>query len=303
MAKETKSYYAAVDIGSNAMRLLIKEAIQNKKGILLQKNLLVRLPLRLGTDAFTKGKLSSETTRKLCCAMTAYSQILSMYPNVVYRVCATSAMREISNREKVLAQVKKASGITIEVIEGSEEARLLSEVRNAMAAQSANAATLFVDVGGGSTELNLFIGEQLVETTSFNIGTVRMLQQKVTDAEMNHFSEVLARMDALYKDIRVVGTGGNINKLVRINPYKLNSDDNRFIATEHLRRIYKELQPLSTAERMELYKLKPDRADVIVPAAEIFMRVLTALNAKGIDVPTSGLSDGIIQDLFKGQSR
>lgn len=292
-----KKYFAGIDIGSNAIRLLIKQVNFDFSVPELQKIQLVRVPLRLGADAFGEGKISKPMREKLVHLMKAYRELMNVFEVEAFRACATSAMREAYNSKKILTEVLRATGIKIEVISGEEEARLVSDSRF-RAGQLHNRYVLFVDVGGGSTELNLFEEGRLLSSASFNIGTVRLLENKVLPDVLDEFDEALAEFRAKYSGFEVVGTGGNINKLVRLNEENPAHRGERFISCENLRNLYEDMKGMSIAERMKAYNLKPDRSDVIVPAAEIFLNVLDTLKAKGISVPTSGLADGIISDLL-----
>lgn len=289
--------FASIDIGSNAIRLLVKEFdLDNPEGE-ARKLQLFRVPLRLGSDAFSEGKIGKASRRKLIHVMRAFHELLLLFEVESYRACATSAMREARNRKKIIAEVRLATGVSIEVVSGEEEARLVSDIRFRYA-QGDSPYVLFVDVGGGSTELNLFHGGVQLSRASFNIGTVRVLTGTVKDDAYRHFEEALNSFKAGYSNFEVVGTGGNINKLVRLAKENPAYRGMRFITYSDLKQLYDTMKGMSVEERMVAYNLKPDRADVIVPAAEIFLHVVETLQATGVSVPTAGLSDGIIFDLF-----
>ncbi len=290
--------FAAIDIGSNAIRLLLKEVdiASNEKKI--NKLQLVRVPLRLGTEAFSKGEISKETVNKMISLMKAFRHLMKIFEVSDYRACATSAMRKVSNNKRIIRKVHHKTGIKIEIISGEEEARLLSDIRiKSINKDNPSSHQLFVDVGGGSTELNLFENNNHLLATSFNIGTVRILQDCVKPETYDSFKETLLSLKNKYSDFAIVGTGGNINKLVRLQEKK-NGRDN-FISTDSLQRLYDDMTNMSIDERIRKYNLKGDRAEVIVPAASIFLEVVNSLSVNGIAVPTAGLADGIINELFK----
>lgn len=210
-----KVNYAAIDIGSNAVRLLIKSVNEPDAVEPLSKVQLLRVPLRLGGDAFTKGKISKKKSKQLISLMKAYKEIMSIYDVKEYRACATSAMRDSSNGKKLVEEIREKTGIAIEIIDGEEEARLLSDDRvEKITARGGH--FLYVDVGGGSTELNLVSEGQLEWSKSFNIGTVRLLSGMVNPAEKEAFIQFLEKVSAKYPEVNIIGTGGNINKLIRL---------------------------------------------------------------------------------------
>lgn len=291
-----KKHYAAIDIGSNAVRLLVKCTSGNPQAP-LSKVLLVRVPIRLGEDAFIKGRIGHRKAKELVLLMKAYKNLMKIYEIEAFRACATSAMREASNAADLVKTVKEKTGIGIEIIGGEEEATLISKSGLSKAVtQQGN--FLFVDVGGGSTELSLFINGTYIKRESFNIGTVRTLSGMVHTSTRQLFANTL---DKLYKEhgsCVLVGSGGNINRLVRLKPSGNTADGTPFISTNNLQTIYEELTSISEEERMVRFNLKPDRADVIVPAAAIFLQIARALHAPHIVVPTLGIADGIIEALY-----
>ena len=246
MISMKKVNYAAIDIGSNAVRLLIKCVNEENAPELMSKVQLIRIPLRLGEDAFTVGVISTEKEKKLIRLMKAYKQLMKIYDVVDYR----------------------ASGQNY----------------------------LYVDVGGGSTEINLISNGELKNSRSYNIGTVRMLSGMVKEEEKEALRTDLIGLATEYTPISIIGSGGNINKLFRLADKK--DKKASLLPIESLQDIYETLKALSTEQRIKQYKLKPDRADVIVPAAEIFLEIATHVKASGIIVPTIGLSDGIIDSLY-----
>ena len=293
----THTCYAAIDIGSNAVRLLIKkvkedETVLNKR---LSKVLLLRVPLRLGFDVFSLGEVSETKAVKLRRLMKAFRQLMKIYDVTDYRACATSAMRDARNGKSIIKKILKDTGISIEVIDGQEEARMIYNNHiECMADRTGN--YIYVDVGGGSTEINLISNGELKNSRSYNIGTVRMLSGMVKEEEKEALRTDLIGLAAEYAPISIIGSGGNINKLFRLADKK--DKKASLLPIESLQDIYETLKALSTEQRIKQYKLKPDRADVIVPAAEIFLEIATHVKATGIIVPTIGLSDGIIDSLY-----
>lgn len=287
--------YAAIDIGSNAVRLLIKK-YEKDDGEHLKKLLLLRVPLRLGFDVFAKGKVSPKKAENLIRLMKAYRQLMKIYDVDELRACATSAMRDAENGKELIKVIEDKTGIKIEIIAGEEEAKIV--YYNHIEYNGAPEGNyLYVDVGGGSTEINLLAHGELQESLSFNIGTVRILTDKVKDDEWTRLNEELTKIASQYKDLVIIGSGGNINKLYKLAKSK-NEEDNSF-SVEELSRMYHLLKPLSVEERIKKYDLKPDRADVIIPASEIFLTVASITGAKKIVVPVIGVADGIIDGLFE----
>lgn len=293
--KETT--YAAIDIGSNAVRLLIKRKNPDSEEpkFRLVKMLLLRVPLRLGFDVFSKGELSKKKAEDLVRFMKASKQLMKIYDVDKVRACATSAMRDASNGQDVIKEVCRETGIKMEIISGAEEARIV--FNNHLERGSVdNGNYLYVDVGGGSTELNMISEGSLVTSRSFNIGTVRILTGKV-DAE--HWIEMNSFIDELhsgYKNVRIIGSGGNINKLYKLAQCK--DTDSKSMSVEELDRMYGILEAMSVEERMETYNLRSDRADVIVPACRIFLDVARHIDARTILVPSIGVADGIIDGML-----
>lgn len=295
MKTNNLTHYAAIDIGSNAVRLLIKNVAVSEIKPLFRKVQLIRIPLRLGDDAFVYGKISEEKEKQLTHLMKAYKEIMEIYEVEEYRACGTSAMRDAANGNEVVARIEQAAGVKIDIIDGKEEARLI--LNNSIEQIYTGTGTyLYVDVGGGSTELNLIDDGVLKSSSSYDIGTVRMINNTVDPLLFDMFRHDLIKIHLLYPSIKVIGSGGNINKLIRLSnaPQK----DTPMLSISHLKDIYKELRNLTTEERMNRFRLKPDRADVIIPAAEIFLEIAKYTDTRFIIVPTIGLSDGIIDDIF-----
>ena len=295
-----KIHYAGIDIGSNAVRLLIKCLNDESSEELLSKVQLVRVPIRLGEDAFMKGRIGKKKSKKLISLMRAYKELMEIYDVSNYRACATSAMRDADNGLELVQAIEEEVGIKIEIISGREEAQLISQDLINGADIDSEATFLYVDVGGGSTELNLVQHGELLQSNSFNIGTIRQLSGKVEQEEVRLFESYLAQIKESYGEVQVVGSGGNINKLLRLGAPAERAKVN-FLKYANLQSVYDELVKYTSEERMIRFRLKPDRADVIIPAAEIFLLVGRIICCEKIIVPTKGLSDGIIESIYKEQ--
>lgn len=291
-----KVNYAAIDIGSNAVRLLIKsidrEAVQEKK---IKKVMMLRVPLRLGFDVFSIGELSEKKADKLRRLMKAFRQLMKIYDVDDYRACATSAMRDARNGRTIIKKIEKDTGIRIEIIDGQEEARMIYN-NHIECMEDRLGNYMYVDVGGGSTEINLLTNGELVWSVSYNIGTVRMLSNAVKEGTWQQMEEELMKVTGGVAAINIIGSGGNINKLFRLADKK----DKKLqrLPVSSLQTVYDVLKPLTPEERVEAFSLKQDRADVIVPAAEIFLKIAEVVHAEYIYVPVIGLSDGIIDNLY-----
>jgi exopolyphosphatase/guanosine-5'-triphosphate,3'-diphosphate pyrophosphatase len=286
---------AAIDIGSNAARLLISEAIPEKDGtVRFNKLNLVRVPLRLGFDVFEKGEISKEKRGMVLQTMKAYSHLINAYGVKQVIVCATSAMRDASNSADIIRKVKLETGLEIEIISGELEASLIYENHIAENMDTEH-SYLYIDVGGGSTELTFFADGKLISKESFNIGTIRLLKNSVTEAQWDAMKETIKLKTKGYKKIVAIGTGGNINKIFSLSKKK----DGRPLTLDLLKDYYKELSSYNLADRIRLYDLREDRADVIVPALLIYLNVMRWADAEEIYVPKIGLADGLIHHLYE----
>lgn len=291
---------AAIDIGSNGARLLIKSFDDNApESSRIKKLLFVRIPLRLGKDVFALGKISKERQRMMMHMMKGFRQFMELYNVEHFRACATSAMRDAENGKKVMRRIEKETGIRLEIIPGAEEAQLLCNnlVENI---ESGVGNFAYVDVGGGSTEISLLHDGVLAESHSFNVGTLRMLAGAVTPEERNAMCRMLEKYAENFPDTKIIGSGGNINRLFRLAKVK---GDSRSLSVTALKQLYAELAPLSLEERMEQFKLKDDRADVIIPAAEIFLLVARSLKCEDILVPNISLADSIVDGIYRDQKQ
>ena len=292
-----KKCYAAIDIGSNAVRLLIKKVEENENLVSkrLTKAMMLRVPLRLGFDVFSLGELSENKVVKLRRLMKAFRQLMKIYEVTDYRACATSAMRDARNGKSAIKKILRDTGIRIEIIDGQEEARMIYN-NHIECLEDRTGNYIYVDVGGGSTEINLLTNGTLVQSLSYNIGTVRMLSNAVKEETWAQMKDDLARLTADFTDINIIGSGGNINKLYRLADKK-DKKLQRMPVTS-LQTLYDELSPLTPEQRMKQFDLKADRADVIVPAAHIFLTIADTVKAEYIHVPVIGLADGIIDSLY-----
>jgi exopolyphosphatase/guanosine-5'-triphosphate,3'-diphosphate pyrophosphatase len=286
---------AAIDIGSNAARLLISEvSVDENNKASFNKVLLTRVPLRLGFDVFETGKISPHKTNLLLSTLKAFINLKDAFEVKYLKACATSAMRDATNGNEIIELVKKEAGIEIEIISGSDEASFIYENHVAENLDSAH-SYLYIDVGGGSTELTFFGNGKLVFKDSFNIGTIRLLKDKVPDAAWDEMKENIKDKTKGHKEVIAIGSGGNINKVYSLSKRK----DTKPLPLELLRDYYKELSSVSLEERKRLYNLRDDRADVIVPALQIYVNVMRWAGATEIYVPKIGLADGLVQHLWE----
>ena len=287
---------AAIDIGSNAARLLINEVIEPKKGKPeFTKLNLLRIPLRLGMDVFTNGEIGPEREKMVVDSMKVFSDLMKIYGVEHYRACATSAMRDAKNGVKIREMVKKTSGIDIEIISGDEEASLVYENHVAEGLDK-DFSYLYIDVGGGSTELTFYENGKMKNKNSFNIGTIRLLNNLVTEDHWKDMKEEIRKNINSKKAVVAIGSGGNINKVFSMSKTK----DGKPLFLSGLKNTYKELSLLSVTERMAKHNLREDRADVLVPALEIFTKVMTWSDINKIFVPKISVADGLIHQIYDG---
>ncbi|WP_157206588.1 Ppx/GppA phosphatase family protein [Mariniflexile maritimum] len=286
--------YAAIDIGSNAVRLLISNIIEQKgKPVLFKKNSLVRVPIRLGSDVFLNHKISKENTQRILDTMHAFKLLMKSHKVVKYKACATSAMRESLNGKQVVDLVFKQSGIKIDVIEGEEEAAIIAATDlNSYIDKSKT--YLYVDVGGGSTEFTVIHEGNPVTSKSFKIGTVRLLNDMVSNEAWHELEQWIKTHTVGYEKISVLGSGGNINKIFKVSGKALGKPLTYFYLTSY----YNMLQRYSYEERITELDLNQDRADVIIPATRIYLSAMKWSGAKNLYVPKIGLADGIIKSIY-----
>lgn len=285
---------AAIDIGSNAARLLITEVVENEKGIpLFNKLNLIRVPLRLGFDVFETGTISKEKVNRIVETIKAYKHLLNIYEVKHLKACATSAMRDASNAQDILRKVKLETGIEIKIISGDEEASYIYENHVAENLETGH-TYLYIDVGGGSTELTLFSNGKLSFKESFNIGTIRLLKNQVLESQWDEMKSYIKQGTKGFDDLIAIGSGGNINKVFSISKRK----EGKPLHLDLLKDYLKEFSSFSVKERMLLYKLREDRADVLVPALQIYVNVMRWAGATEIFVPKIGLADGLVHLLY-----
>ncbi len=285
---------AAIDIGSNAARLLIVEVSSDKFGNpIFNKLNLVRVPLRLGFDVFDKGEISKEKRGMILQTMKAYTHLINAYGVTNTIACATSAMRDAVNSNDIIRKIKMETGLNIEVITGDFEASLIYE-NHVAETMDTDHSYLYIDVGGGSTELTFFAEGKLIFKQSFNIGTIRLLKDMVPDIKWTDLKDFIKNKTKGYKKIVAIGTGGNINKVFSLSKKK----DGKPLSLDLLKDYYKEISSFSLEDRINIYKLRADRADVIVPALQIYINIMRWADSEEIYVPKIGLADGLIQHLY-----
>ena len=280
---------AAIDIGSNAIRLLIEEVRQFDGEIRIDKVSLTRVPVRLGEDVFTKGRISEERTRQLVKTMRAFWYLMDVHQVEMFRACATSAMREAKNRKVVIDTIEREANLKVEILSGEEEAELIFS--NYFSQNLNNKDNyLYIDVGGGSTEITLIRKGKRIKGKSFNIGTVRALAGGIDKNVWKEIQTWLATKSDTNNNLIAIGTGGNVNTLFKLQGKK----PNEMISYLEIKSLYRSLSAVSLDERIFNFKLRPDRADVIIPACEIYLRIMELTGVKQMMVPKVGLSDGMI---------
>ncbi|BAO77156.1 Ppx/GppA phosphatase family protein [Winogradskyella sp. PG-2] len=286
--------YAAIDIGSNAVRLLISNIIElDDEPVRFKKNSLVRVPIRLGADVFLNGEISEYNQERMLDTMKAFSLLIKSHGVVRYKACATSAMREASNSKPLTEKILKTCGINIDIIDGEEEATIIAAT-DLNAFIDPNKTYLYVDVGGGSTEFSIIHNGEKVKSKSFRIGTVRLLNDIVKNETWEELELWIKENTKQYYKIELIGSGGNINKIFKIS----GKDAGKPLTYFYLTSYYKMLQSYSYQERITKLNLNQDRADVIIPATRIYLSAMKWSGAKDIYVPKIGLSDGIIKSIF-----
>jgi exopolyphosphatase/guanosine-5'-triphosphate,3'-diphosphate pyrophosphatase len=295
--KNTPLNLGAIDIGSNAVRLLVAQAIPYKNETVdFTKLSLLRLPLRLGLDVFESGLISQEKVALLEKSMESFRLIMEIYGVTHFRACATSAMRDASNSPEIVQSVLKKTGINIEVISGREEAEIIYETHLRQSGAQ-NGSTLYIDVGGGSTELTLYSFGEKVLQESFDIGTIRLMSGKVKEEIWDEIKRSVKIAVKDHKPLKVVGSGGNINKLFALSKQK----EGQPITLSQLETFLRDLGSMTMEERMHTYQLRQERAEVIVPALQIYTSILRWAGAREISVPKIGLADGLVRNIYYNQ--
>jgi exopolyphosphatase / guanosine-5'-triphosphate,3'-diphosphate pyrophosphatase len=286
---------AAIDIGSNAARLLISDIVKNREGRPdFNKLNLIRVPLRLGFDVFEKKEISREKEEMIVKTIQAYKYLIDIYEVKYVKACATSAMRDAVNSDHIIRRVKSETGIEIKIISGDEEASVIYENHVAESLDKDH-SYLYIDVGGGSTELTFFSENQLVFKESFNVGTIRLLKNQVVEQQWDDIKNYIREKTKGHKKIIAIGTGGNINKVFSMSKKK----DGKPLSLDLLKDYYKELSSFSLYDRMRTYNLREDRADVILPAILIYINVMRWASIEEIYVPKIGLADGLLHTLYE----
>ncbi|UFH34765.1 Ppx/GppA phosphatase family protein [Flavobacterium acetivorans] len=289
--------YAAIDIGSNAMRLLIVNIVEQEgKEPQFNKSSLVRVPIRLGQDAFTVGEISPENIDRMCDAMTAFNLLMKVHKVQSYKAFATSAMREAYNGNEVVEIIKNKADINIEIIDGKKEAAIIAST-DLYHLLNTDQTYLFVDVGGGSTEFTLFSNGKIVHSRSFKAGTVRLLNDMVHDVVWAEIEKWIKTITEDFEEVTLIGSGGNINKLFKMSG-KMQEKPLSYI---YINSQYAFLNSLSYEQRISELGLNPDRADVIIPAVRIYLNAMKWSGARQIYVPKIGLSDGIVKSMYYGK--
>ncbi|MBN1850643.1 MAG: exopolyphosphatase [Deltaproteobacteria bacterium] len=286
--------FAAIDIGSNAIRLLLKRVMDDGQKTIFQKESLIRMPLRLGDDVFSKKRVSQDKIRKLIDIMRGFKNLLDAYQPIRYDAFATSAMREALNGDEIADKIKDETGIALKIIDGREEAQIIFSTHSEKAIFH-QGEFLHIDVGGGSTELMMFAKGNTMDSNSFRIGTVRILQGMDNKNEWTEMKTWLRKVTRPYKKLLAVGSGGNINKLFQLAGKK----EGQAVSFEKIKSIKANIEQYELVDRINILGLRPDRADVIIPASDIYLSVMQWANIKKVYVPQIGLADGMIHLMYE----
>ncbi|MBK7959070.1 MAG: exopolyphosphatase [Bacteroidetes bacterium] len=282
--------FAGIDIGSNAMRLLIMNVYKDENKWFFNKSALVRAPVRLGKDSFANQIITEETLDLMTHAMKSYYHLMQTYQVVSYKACGTSALREAANRDYIVEEIFKRTGLKIDIIDGKEEADIIYKTQIDRIVES-NKSYLFVDVGGGSTELTYYHDKKVIQAKSFKIGSVRLLNNLVEKSEWESLKEWCKKNFINKKDLILVGSGGNINTLFKKSKQELGTS----LKYKYIQEFKEELAAMTMDERIRKYEFNTDRADVIVPALSIYEKIMKYMDGKEIFVPKIGLADGLVQ--------
>ena len=289
--------YGAIDIGSNAGRLLIGNVVEKNNQVSIKKISLTRVPLRLGEEVFTDKKISKEKVKMLIKTIKAYKLLMDVYEVKTYMACATSAMREADNRKEVIKAVKDETGIGLDIIDGDTEADIIFSTFITQKLDHSR-SYLYIDVGGGSTEISLLEKGRKIHSKSFKIGTLRILKDKVSEEKWIEMKEWVKAITPGIDQLTAIGTGGNINRIL-----KMNRTNNDTITYQEIKKIQAYITSYALEDRINILGLRPDRADVIVPAADIYLAAMKYAGITSMLVPKIGLSDGMIYQLFKMDSK
>ncbi len=285
--------FGAIDIGSNAVRLLFSNAYEKQNRVMVEKASLIRIPIRLGKDVYKNNTISDKRADNLIKTLKAFRLLIDVYKPMAYTACATAAMREATNGREIIKRIKKETGLNIRTIDGLEEAEIIRSTES-FDLPEGKTKTMFIDLGGGSTEISVIADDQVVDARSFKIGTLRILSKKVAKSEWGAMAEWLDSFKEDFGRVNVIGSGGNINKLTKIfgNPVLGR------IKLEELENALKYLKSFTLKQRIKELGLRPDRADVIVPAAEVFLFISRIIKAESIHAPKIGLADGLIHNMY-----
>ena len=285
--------FAAIDIGSNAVRLLLTGVLEDEHSPTFRKMSLIRMPIRLGDDAFTHGIISEGKITQLVKTMIGFKHLIESFEPLDYMACATSAMREAVNGPEICERIFAESSIQVEIIDGKKEAQLIFENKSADKYGGHN-AYLYADIGGGSTDITLFSQGRIISTASFNIGTIRLLEGLVTKSYWKQMKQWLKNCTEPYPSIAAIGSGGNINKTFRL----ANCKNGKPISDDKMMKVRRFLKRFSIEDRIRELGLRPDRADVIIPALDIYLKIMKWSGIRRIYVPQVGLADGIVHILY-----
>ena len=293
----TSNRFAAIDIGSNAVRLLLSEVFETQNGPFFRKISLIRMPIRMGKDAFISGKISKENADRLLNTIQGFKALVTAYRPIDFRACATSAMRESRNASKITKRIKEQTGVDIKIISGKQEAKIIF-ANNPWSHLASGNAWLFVDVGGGSTEITIYSNGKTV-SRSFGIGTIRLLENLVKPSHWKEMKGWIIKHAGAFTSIDAIGSGGNINKIIKM----AKCSDGKAITRAKMKKVKNNLNFFSFDDRITKLGLKPDRADVIMPALKIYMSVMKWGNIQRISVPQIGLADGLVRIMHRKHVR
>tara|TARA_B100001115_G_C15822358_1_gene409031 strand:+ start:648 stop:1538 length:891 start_codon:yes stop_codon:yes gene_type:complete len=286
---------AGIDIGSNSVRLLVSNVIESGETILFKKSSLTRLPIRLGPDAFGEGRISENNLKRLIAGMSAYRKIMEVHGVEKYRACATSALRESKNGIQVVERIYRESGVNIELISGKEEARMIFSSDMIGDVAEAHETFLYIDVGGGSTELTLFYKGEIRNSRSFKIGTIRLLKDLVKKKRWEEMKEWIQEKTEDFDEVLMVGSGGNINRTFKL----VQKRKGETMTLKGLKGIREQILNFDDDQRMIEFDLNPDRTDVLPHALRIYINAMKWAGAEEMIVPKKGLADGIVRFLYR----